>query len=300
MGADSMTRVREAGATSREKFYANANKVYEIIGLPIVAMTYGVGAVGRRSIESLVREWADGRKPYEKAGYTVEAVADSLCNFVFSRHRQFRMELERAEQERQAEALAGRSVGEGVEPFDPLEWLTGMVVGGYQPQSRYPWLYSWEEPARLGRVAALTCVRPHEGEGGTDGPESGSNCWGDTIALDRIRYGFDGYLAEALKPLVSDEAEFRERLRAQEWQVVFEGMPLQDAADLAKFMLDVGSGFDRFKAGTPEIGGGFDVAVISRSRIHWEYRKPMTKALATPDFTLREDVDSSTGQKVSS
>ncbi len=41
-------------------------------------MTYGLGALGRRSIASLVDEWNTGRSGYEKRRYTVEEVGDAL------------------------------------------------------------------------------------------------------------------------------------------------------------------------------------------------------------------------------
>lgn len=292
MGADSMTRIRDtSGEAPREKLYSNANKVFEIPALPIVAMTYGVGAIGRRSIESLIREWADGREPYEKRGYTVEEVAQSLCEFVFEPHRRYVDALRHEAEERQAEALSGETSRnpEEKQPFDPLEWMTGIVIGGYQPRSRYPWLYSWEQPARPGKPQGLVCVRAHEGMHGNDGPPPGIDYWGDTAALDRLRFGFDGKLFKALQGLKTDEAVLKSILSEQEWQVLIDGMPLQDAADLVKFLLDVGAGFDRFREGTTLIGGGFDIAVISRSRVHWEQRKPMTKALAIPAFALVED-----------
>lgn len=59
---------------------------------------------------------------------------------------------------------------EDEEPFDPLEWTTGLVIGGFQHNSRFPHLYAWEEPARPGHAEGLQCVRPHQGR---EGPQAG-------------------------------------------------------------------------------------------------------------------------------
>lgn len=299
MGADSMTSVR---ASSQTKYFSNADKVFEISGLPIVAMTYGQGAVGRRSISSLVEEWADQRPAYEKEGYTVEQIARDLCDFVFSRHREFR-EFLRSETERhQAEALAGAASDDNV-PYDPLEWITGLVIGGYQPNSRYPWLFTWEEPDRTGLQSTLSCVRPHEGPDGRDGPVPGVNYWGATAALDRLYRGFDGELVAAIRPLLQEPAKLEsaeELAEKHRWPIVFEGMPLQDAADMVRFLLEVGCGFERFKEGIPQIGGELDIAVVARRKIHWPTRKPMTSALSlrAPQFRPLNTHDSDDSDSV--
>lgn len=278
LGADSMTVVK---TESQTKQYTNANKVFEIPNLPIVVMTYGLGAVGRRSIGSLLQEWSEQRIPYEKADYAVQCVAQDLSDFVFDRHKQYLAQLRAQAEQRQERVLGGGSAtGDEAEPFEPREYLTGLVVGGYQPNSRFPWLYTREEPARPGIPEGLTLTRPHQGIAGRDGPEPGLDYWGDTIALDRLYHGCDAQLVTALRDVTNDQDALHDTAMGQSWQVVFEGMPVQDAADLVQFMLEVGCGFERFKEGVPQIGGALDIAVVTQSRTHWSARKPMTSALA--------------------
>src|ERR1700684_400238 len=156
MGADSMTTVP---AGNQLVTYANANKVHQIDDLPIVVMTYGLGGLGRRTIQSLIAEWCEQRPRYEDEDYTVEAVATNLFDWFFTRHAMF-LETVRAEMDRVRE-IQRRCVETG-EPLPPgvsegpipdvvpLAWLTGLVVGGYQPGSHFPWLYSREQPNRPG------------------------------------------------------------------------------------------------------------------------------------------------------
>ena len=291
MGADSMTVVRDGPMV---KSYANANKVLEIPGLPIAVMTYGLGALGRRSIASLVDEWNSLRPAFEKQKYTVEEVGRHLGKFVFDHHRQHR-ELVKAEaQAGQARALRGEADSESDKPFEfkPMDYTTGLVIGGYQPGSVYPSLWRWEEPVEPGVDGALEQTRPHEGASGEHGPRSGLDYWGDTRAVDRLVYGRDKYLFDDLKRhgALQQADQLDDTLRSHRWNVVYEGMPVQDAADLARFVLEVGVGFEQFREGTPLIGGEIDIAVVTRSGLHWHQRKALTRALA-PKLFLRPEED---------
>lgn len=285
MGADSMTVVRDD--VGMVKTYANANKVFEIIGLPIVVMTYGAGALGRRSIASLVDEWMQARPAFEKRRYTVQEVTQSLGEFVFGKHREHRTLMQQQAEETQARALRA-TTGEGeraaVDPieYNPLEWTTGLVVGGYQPDSVYPWLWTWEEPERPGVAAGLQLAVPHEGQLGEHGPASGLHAWGERHALDRLILGFDPSLVAKLEnaDLVKTGPAFDTIAADHGWGIVYEGMPIQDAADLTRFLLQVGVGFERFREGTPQIGGELDIAIVTRQVVHWSDRKALTRALA--------------------
>ena len=288
MGADSMTVVREG---NRNKTYANANKVFEIPGLRMAVMTYGLGALGRRSIAGLVDEWIAKRPPYEKAGtsYTVEQVGRDLGDFVFGYHRRHRALIAAEIQKSQATALRGESdTAAGPTEYDPLDWTTGLVIGGYQPNSPFPWLWRWEEPAGEGIDKGMTQTRPHEGADGEHGPISGLDYWGDTRALNRLVKARDDALFSTLefRELLTRDSIFEDIVAEHEWDVIYEGMPIKDAADLAQFMLQVGVGFEHFRQGTPGVGGELDIVVITPSGLHWHERKALTRALA-PRITSR-------------
>jgi hypothetical protein len=290
MGADSMTVVRDA---LMAKTYANAEKVFQLTPLPIVVMTYGVGALGRRSIASLVNQWNRNRLPYEKEGYTVEQVARDLGTFVFEQHREHRELVQRRAEQTQTSALRGEGGDAAPIEFNPLEWTTGLVVGGYQPASVYPWLWTWEEPARPGVPDGLQLARPHEGELGEHGPEPGLDYWGDKRSLDRLVDGRDPALVVDLLDggYLQPRTGLEEALSGQRWKILYEGMPVKDAADLARFALQVGSGWERFGHGEPSIGGELDIAVITREVVHWYDRKPLSKALSArfiPDYGLQD------------
>lgn len=283
MGADSMTFVREA---TMQKTFANATKVFEIPQLPIVVMTYGLGAFGRRSIESLIDEWSLSMPAYAKRPYTVNEVARDLGTWLFAKHSDWLKLLEESSTERQGAALIAEG-GEGagsIEVFDPQQFMTGIVVGGYEPDSQYPWVWTWEQPPRPGMPSGLTISRAHEGPEGSDGPPSGLDSWGNTTAIDRLVKGYDSGLLEALRASGcldgTKEAELAVYQEQHRWQLVCEGMPVQDAVDLVRFMLRVGSGYERFRDGMQQIGGDVDIAVVKRNGVHWTDRKQLTSALA--------------------
>lgn len=278
MGADSMT---VAGDSVIEKHYANANKVFQILGLPIVVMTYGTGNLGRRSIGSLVDEWSQLRPAYEEQGYSVEQVAQDLGAFIFGKHREHRDLVRVAAEESQAKKIKGELEGEEL-TYKASDWTTGLIVGGYQPGSPYPWLYTWEEPEQPGVLEGLQSARPHEGAHGEHGPAPGLDAWGDTGALDRLLDGIDPSLAGSLvhAGLLTVDEPFQAIAAPSQWDILYEGMPIQDAADLTRFVLQVAVGFERFRAGNPRIGGDLDIAIVTRKIVHWYDRKPLTTALA--------------------
>jgi hypothetical protein len=281
LGADSMTVLRdpESGST---KQYPNAEKVFDLPNLAIAVMTYGLGAIGRSSIGNLIDEWSETRPTFEKGGYTVKDVAQHLGDFIFARHRQVRKEIEREVVRKQDEALSNPAAVRETAEYVPAEWTTGLVMGGYQPDCYFPWLYSWEEPERVGVDPGLVCVRKHEGTLGVDGPVPGIDYWGDTVALDRIYRGLDPSLfAEIASHLPqSANVDVKRLLDRHRWPVLFE-MPLQDAIDFAKFMIDLGCNFRRFSPDAPQVGGDADIVVVTRKRIYWPHRKPISTALAS-------------------
>jgi len=179
LGADSMTVVTDGPAT---KTYANAVKIFEVPGLPVGILTYGLGSLGRRSIGILIDEWSANQPSFAKKGYTVQEVAESVGSFVFERHRLFRDKMRLILEENQKHALEN-GTPESAPLFNELDYATGLIVGGFQPDSMFPWLWAWEEPARPGVSNGLTQVRPHEGE---NGPVAGLDYWGETHSLDRL------------------------------------------------------------------------------------------------------------------
>ncbi len=124
-----------------------------------------------------------------------------------------------------------------------MDYLTGLVIGGYQPGSVYPWLWRWEEPVEPGINGSLEQTRPHEGQEGEHGPSSGLDYWGDTRAIERLISGHDRRLFADLEQsgALTQRDGLEDVVRMHRWDVVYEGMAIQDAADLASSFFKLAS-----------------------------------------------------------
>ncbi len=119
LGTDSMTQIwgqDEAGRPGLIKAYGHARKLFQVGQLPIAVMTYGIGNLGPRSIQGLVREFSS--KHFDKVD--VKSVSQELYEF-FGRtyHDQFRDK-----------------------PGGPL----GFFVAGYSPTQAFPEEWEFQLP----------------------------------------------------------------------------------------------------------------------------------------------------------
>jgi hypothetical protein len=272
MGADSTTYVVDPIAVPTT--YANADKIFQLLDFPLAVMTHGLGDLGRRTVASLINEWNEANTSnYAHKSYRVEQVAHDLTDWFFERHQVHLDELHR------------RAKDEGTE-FKPAQYRTGLIVGGYQPNSFSPYLYYRENPPRDDGEDTIRIVREHEGPNGSLGPDPGVDWWGLEKSMSRLVKGFDAEMFSQLRehgfftlPEGKDEKEFWEIVVRHTWPVAFEGMPLQDAVNFTEYLLRVGSGYEQFKAGMALIGGDIDIAVVGRTGLHWKSQKPLTSAL---------------------
>jgi hypothetical protein len=193
--------------------------------------------------------------------------------------------------------LRTHSSGPPIDPFDPAAYRLWIIVGGYQPGLYYPWLWHWEQPSRAEGQEGLRHARPHDGD---EGPETGVDYWGITRALFRLADGYDRALLQQLAAagLLDTKRleDLEEILESHKWTGVFEAMPLQDAADLARFLLQTAAGFEQFHDGPPQVGGELDIAVVTRFGVHWDARKEMTQAVYSkrPARKRTDDIEKGT------
>ena len=75
----------------------------------------------------------------------------------------------------------------------------------------------------------------------------------------------------------SDAIQYYTRLRDRlMWPIIYQGMPIQDAIDLAVYLVNVTIGHSRFALGPPVCGGQIDVAAVTSRGFHWIKRKDWT------------------------
>ena len=82
-----------------------------------------------------------------------------------------------------------------------------------------------------------------------------------------------GYLAENGVDPAELENIYKQLVDRFRWQIIFDGMPLQDAIDFAVFLTNVAIGQSRFMVRPPVCGGHVDVATISHRGFNWVRQK---------------------------
>jgi ATP-dependent protease HslVU (ClpYQ) peptidase subunit len=235
MAADS------AGTMESGQVYAHANKITNLCeGLSVGAMSTGSGGIGNESVETLLKdlrrrfaglvpEFADWR--LDPQAYTVEGVANRLRTFLFE---------EKA-------AVCG------------TETNIQLRVCGYS--SGRPLAEVWEVNMTQHVCAPPRCVMDEHSFG---------VLWdGQYEALNRlilgVGYDIGGALARHGVPAqdaVTLQAKLVEDLYAT---LSVPAMPIHDAVDLARFLVETTIGFIRFAVFLPKsVGGAVGIAAITK------------------------------------
>jgi 20S proteasome alpha/beta subunit len=265
LAADSATTLLAPTPTGMAAMnvYNNANKIVNLYkGLPIGVITWGAGSIGNASISTLLKDLraeltaGSGPEEFNREGYTIEQVANRLRNFIY--------------EQRYIPAFAAQ-------PHKPS---LGFVVGGYSSGSASAEEYQIDikldgscGPPRLLREAGA----------------SGASWAGEPEPLNRLFTGFSGVLPQVLQQqlkLTPDQTQalfsaLRPFLQAQ---LISPAMPLQDAIDLAVFMVELTISWSRFAPGAPSVGGPIEVAAISKHEgFRWIRRKYYFQGSLNPE-----------------
>ncbi len=221
-----------------------ANKIARIKDYPIGVMSWGLGSISDRSIQSLIMEWEYNYKNKKNnAQYTVQKVGQDLLTFLKKRYNK-------------------AYPPKGDRP------LLGLFVGGYSARQFFADEYTYEFPASK----RLERQRP-DTSGGR--PDFGTNWFGLTDALERLIKGYDPTALNELVNRGADQAIVQKWVddSVSELPLVFDGMPIQDAVDFANYAVQLTIGRFRFGPGPPLCGGDIDIAVITPDAFEWAERK---------------------------
>ena len=257
LAADSATTLVQrdsSGQTRETNIYNNANKVMNLFkGLPIGLMTWGLGSIGSSSISTLGKDlrrrlqgedsdhldWA-----IDPSKYSIEEIATRVREFFYEENYLTTMPA-------------------GVPPVNPL----GLLIGGYSSNGNQAEVFTLNADEK-------GCTPPSP----TLTQEYGAVWSGQPEAITRLVLGVSGDLGQALINLQAKPEEvpaYIEAIKAQlEMQIVNGAMPIQDAIDLAEFLVDVTIKFVRFCPGSETVGGPIEVAAISKHEgFKWIKRK---------------------------
>lgn len=245
MAADSMSSFGN-GMT-----YAHANKIVNLKkGLPIGAMITGQGGIGNESIETLFK---DLRKRFSgesrdhvdweinSTTYTMEFIALKLREFLY---------------EEKTAAVA--------ENVEMLIRICGYSAGETQAEV-------WQ--VYIGQDGCTAPVM-------IQGKESFGLRWnGQTEALDRLILGCSQTFIAASVAAGATEENAKAMLVAVQ-PALYEGlsvpsMPIQDAIDLSRFLVETTIGFDKFSFSRRKtVGGPIEIAAITKHEgFKWVQRK---------------------------
>ena len=254
LAADSATSFTDA-AGNVAKVYNSANKIFNLVKVwPIGAMTYGAGSIGTESISTLsksLRERLTPRKPpaqpdaivLNKDSYTIEEVAKKAKDFF---------------EERYKAAYAQPVPG----------YFLGYRVCGYSNPPNAP--EGWE--IRILENSSEGPFRIYEDN------HFGPLWAGESEALDRLILGLGSKTKEALvalgaTPEVADQtlSQLVNHLYAT---LFLAAMPIQDAIDLAHFLVDTAVKFSHFSLRPATVGGPIEIATITQHEgFKWVKRK---------------------------
>jgi hypothetical protein len=262
LGADSAATIAARVETPQGaqegvvKTYYNAKKLLQVGELPIGVLTWGIGQIGLRTIESLVREWEhdqhwqsqadyDAHHKDEAASIGVKACADSLYQHLSKVY---------------AEVDEFQGLPEKRRPG------LGVVVAGYSQGKFFPEIWRFAVPAD----SETADQRPDR----NGKPDFGASWFGSIDALVRLHWGRDDRaIAVITEKFGIPEQDIRAALEPLQYQIPFAVMPLQDAIEYAHYMINVAIGRYRFVLGPELCGGQTEIAAITQGEFRWIAKK---------------------------
>jgi len=229
LATDSMTTIQatvdKAGNKAVIKTYSNAKKLFHIGDAPIGAMIYGIGNIGQRSIEGLmfdfsVKELTKLTKPKRES---VHDVAEALFVYFNSLYQT---------------EFANIPPEQKIRDFRFGIFVAGCSVGK-------PFVEEWE--FLLPRDLKIKRVR-------TD-TTFGASWRGIDLPFTRLIKGFDPRSRQILKKHGLSDKTIKEALEPWKANIAYDGMPVQDAINLAVFIVQTTIGLVSFEIGAPSCGG---------------------------------------------
>jgi hypothetical protein len=278
LAADSaQTLVSEDGTVAA--VYNNANKIVNLRkGLPIGIVFWGAGSIGQASLATVAKDLRhrfNGDDPdhrdwhLDPATYTLREVAEQTRKYIY---------------EERYDAAFG-------------DWTTkpdlGFIVAGYSAGASIGEMF--QVVISDGIASELEPVYESDDTVGL--------VWnGQPEAITRLLRGFGTSLPQVLvENLGVAEPDALDATSvigdALNWSLVHASMPIQDAIDLAEFLVSVTINFYRFGGGAPTVGGPIESAAITKYEgFKWVKRKHyFSDTLNREDFRGRDWGDPAAG-----
>lgn len=253
LAADSASTIMgrdPSGLTGVMNIYTNANKIFNLRkGLPIGAITWGSGSIGQSSISTLAKDFRDLLTKDEKwkidpGNYSVEDVANKFKKFIFDENY-----INEFKDWKEKPAL-------------------GFMIVGYS--SGQPLAEEWKIDIENGECKNPYIMRKQH--------EIGLTWNGEPEAITRLYLGFGTTLPTILKGAGIEDSKIQNIIdqctQGLMVPMVLPPMPIQDAIELAKFLVETTIQFSKFAPGAPTVGGPIEIAAITKHEgFKWVQRK---------------------------
>jgi hypothetical protein len=245
LGADSATQIMtrdQAGNVIAIKTYHNARKIFQFQDKPVGILTYGIGNLGNKSIETLLREYNIAHPLDSSSEYKVNQISDNLFKHFNSLYNQQFQNI----------------------PTEQKPGL-GFFIAGYSHNEPLGEEFEFVLP----KDSISRPVRPSD--------KFGASWRGVSVPFTRLYYGFDPRLEEKLLqsgredtiPLIqSIKQEFSSK-------VIYDGMPIIDAIKFVNYILLTTIGIVSFEIGFPTCSEPVDIAVIMEDKFDWVKKKEL-------------------------
>ncbi len=256
LAADSAATLTNGDGSVRHVFN-NANKIINLVkGLPVGIVSWGAGGIGNAGLETLVKDLRRrfmGMDPahqdwkVDKDNYEVATIADRVRTYLFD--------------------------GLYVPVYQGnTNWPEfGCIVAGYSHGE------SMSDMFEISIRADGTCPMPTAACDKNHSPYVVMG--GQSEGILRLLNGFDPMLPALLHgQLGTDPAQFNGAMQAVAISlvrpVIEAPMPIQDAIELAEFLVDLSIKYTHFIPGASTVGGPIEVAAITKHEgFKWIRRK---------------------------
>lgn len=238
--------------------YYNADKIFNLCpGIPVGALTWGAGSIGNASISSIVKDFRAQLdvEHLQSTAYTVKLIADQFFHFVDTLYESAFSDWPDEEKPYIGFLIAGYS-----KPANDVEQFQIDILGSLK-----------NGPVELGQPG-----------------ETGAVWRGQTEAISRLLIGYSPLLGQVLtKNLGIEPQTALDALEIIKFQLgmplVFSAMPIQDAIDLAEFLVDLTIKHSRFLPGAQVVGGPVEVATITKHEgFKWIHRNHFYRPSLNP------------------
>ena len=247
LGADSASTI--VAGSAYHNSYFNAEKLFNVRkGIPVGALTYGLGGLAGRSVSSLAKDLrsrlsdeSNAEWYLDPANYSVELITNQYRKFFYEELflPQFAADLSNAP-------------------------AMGFIVAGFSSGAKSGEI--WEVDVVGGQCRPPHCAAPAS-------MAWGAQWQGEIEALQRLVRGWSLQTARKLAAAGMATDEVMALLDAIQ-PLVHETMPIQDAIDLVHYLVDVTCGFTRFSPGAATVAQPIDSAAITpHEGFRWVRRK---------------------------